>query len=348
MPPRYLTSLNLRDFIQSAHEVPYQKIDSDLFPGIELWIRRDDLLDPLISGNKAYKLIYNLIEAREQGADTLITCGGAWSNHIYATAAAGARFGFKTQGIIHGERPPVLSATLRDAERFGMQLRFVTREQYRLRHCADFLERLEIDRSGATYIPEGGSNLAGARGVALLGKVIEAASPIDFDQVWLACGTGVTLAGLLSTAGRYCSVHGIEVLKAGDLIRRDTQHWLKAIQRPECPKASKPLPPGEGPGEGAQGAPEQFMHSNYHCGGYAKCPDYLRRFQRTFERQTGVPLDPVYTAKLLYGLQRAVDSGRIPPGSRVLALHSGGLQGGGRGYQQLKRSKIAILDSFLL
>ncbi|MFC6979868.1 1-aminocyclopropane-1-carboxylate deaminase/D-cysteine desulfhydrase [Microbulbifer taiwanensis] len=244
MQLRYLTSLDLDSFIKAASEVPYHRIETDLFPNIQVWIRRDDLLDPIISGNKAYKLLYNLIEATEQGTDTLITCGGAWSNHIHATAAAGTRFGFRTIGIIRGERPPELSATLQDAERFGMHLRFVTREQYRQRSQPEFLKLLGIDEGNALYIPEGGANLAGARGAQLLGKVIEATAPIRFDQLWLACGTGLTLAGLASSVTSL-PVYGVEVLKAGDSIRRDAQHWLEALKSPS-PACGERLGRGNG------------------------------------------------------------------------------------------------------
>ncbi|WP_250462447.1 1-aminocyclopropane-1-carboxylate deaminase/D-cysteine desulfhydrase [Microbulbifer litoralis] len=325
MPPRYLTSLNLQAFIQAASEVPYQKIESDLFPGIELWIRRDDLLDPLISGNKAYKLIYNLIAAREQGADTLITCGGAWSNHLHATAAAGARFGFRTLGIIRGERPRLSSATLRDAERFGMEFRFVSREQYHSRNHPGFLEQLNIDPAEAVYLPEGGANLAGARGAQLLGKIIDKTCPIRFSQVWVACGTGVTVAGL-STGLKATPVYGVEVLKAGHSIARDTEYWSERLQHASPTREEMG---GEGAVDPICRTSRQEIHlkNQYHCGGYAKCPHHLRAFQREFECQAGIPLDPVYTAKLMYGLCETARVGQLDASARILALHSGGLQG---------------------
>jgi len=350
MKPRYLTSLDLESFTKAARAVPYQHIKSDLLPNIEVWLRRDDLLDPLISGNKAYKLLYNLIAAREQGAHTLITCGGAWSNHIHATAAAGARFGFNTIGIIRGERPPELSATLQDAERFGMKLSFVTREEYRLRNKPEFLSFLGVEEPGIRYIPEGGANLAGAMGAQLLGKTIEATAPIRFDQLWLACGTGLTLAGLASSITSF-PICGLEVLKAGDSIRRDAQHWLEALSSPSpaCGDKSAGLPiwtpkapakrvsamdganqrVGEGVAMACHGASRCNIHliNQYHCNGYAKYPKYLQKFRQAFEHQTNIPLDPIYTAKLMYGLHQEAISGRIPPGSKILALHSGGLQG---------------------
>ncbi|WP_159435957.1 1-aminocyclopropane-1-carboxylate deaminase/D-cysteine desulfhydrase [Microbulbifer donghaiensis] len=322
MSIRYLTSLDLESFISAARAVPYQGVNSDLFPGVEVWIRRDDLLDPLISGNKAYKLFYNLLAAKEQGADTIITCGGAWSNHIHATAAAGARFGLRTMGIIRGERPPLLSATLQDAERFGMQLKFVTRELYRQRNRPEFLELAELDAINSLYVPEGGANLAGAEGIRLLGEVIERTAPISFDQLWVACGTGLTLGSLASSVHRF-PVHGVEVLRAGDSIRRDAEHWIAVLgTNRDWRKGSIPTKAFE-------------LTNKYHCGGYAKYPNCLREFQQDFEQQSGIPLDPVYTAKLMYAVSQEAIGGRISRGARILVLHSGGLQGR-RGFQPRK------------
>ncbi|WP_444925275.1 1-aminocyclopropane-1-carboxylate deaminase/D-cysteine desulfhydrase [Microbulbifer sp. TRSA002] len=319
MKVRYLTSLNLENIVDAARAVPYQRVNSDQFPGVEVWIRRDDLLDPLISGNKAYKLLYNLVEARQRGINTLITCGGAWSNHLHATAAAGARFGFRTVGIIRGERPPVMSEMLKDAERLGMEFNFVSRQEYRWRHLPDFLSLTGFKASSSLYIPEGGANLAGARGVALLGEVIEETAPVEFDQLWLACGTGLTFAGLSSSVKSF-SVCGVEVLRAGGAIGRNAWYWLAALS------------------ENKIGWKEEFAENEldltdqYHCGGYSKYPGQLQDFQRAFESQSRIPLDPVYTAKLMYALSQEANAGRFRDNAKLLALHSGGLQGR-RGFQ---------------
>ncbi|WP_170833083.1 pyridoxal-phosphate dependent enzyme [Microbulbifer marinus] len=336
MTIRYLTSLDLDSFIEVARTVPYQRINSDLFPGVEVWIRRDDLLDPLISGNKAYKLLFNLLEAREQGADTLITCGGAWSNHLHATAAAGARFGFRTIGIVRGERPQVLSATLQDAERFGMQLKFVSRDLYRERSQPAFLDLVGLEAANSIFIPEGGANFAGAKGVRLLGELIESTLPISFDQLWVACGTGLTMGGLSSSIHSF-PVCGVEVLKAGESIRRDARHWHAALKKfPRPPDLGQEWQRTSSDTDEAPSAATGIKLVNeYHCGGYAKYPTYLREFQRSFERQSGIPLDPVYTAKLMFAVSKEVAAGRISPGTRMLTLHSGGLQGR-RGFQLIK------------
>ncbi|AWF81874.1 hypothetical protein BTJ40_14140 [Microbulbifer sp. A4B17] len=318
-----LLRLNIDDFKKTALRVPYQSVDSDLFPGIELWVRRDDLLDPLISGNKAYKLLYNLLEAEAHQLRTIVTCGGAWSNHVHAVAAAGARYGFNTVGIIRGERAQNLSATLRDAERFGMRLIFVTRNQYRRRGEVSFLNEVGLREELALFIPEGGANYAGVEGARLLGEIILKSAPVKFDQVWTACGTGATFAGLaLGLKG--ISTVGVEVLKAGDGIARDVARWLA----PEWAEgevaqidAASAIHTGEAGGANCQ------LLAGFHCGGYGKYPEKLRRFQDEFEVGTGIPLDPVYTAKLLLALSKSAESSRLRKGSKILAVHSGGLQG---------------------
>ncbi|WP_444931475.1 1-aminocyclopropane-1-carboxylate deaminase/D-cysteine desulfhydrase [Microbulbifer sp. SSSA002] len=283
-----------------------------------MWIRRDDLIDPLISGNKAYKLFYNLIEARRRGASTLVTCGGAWSNHIHAVAAAGSRFGYRTVGVIRGEKPPKLSATLSDAERMGMVLHFVSRMEYRKRGEKDFFSRLDLQAGESYFIPEGGGNLLGVEGIQLLGEVIEDTMPVKFDQIWVACGTGATFAGLSLTMDRV-RVIGVEVLKAGDSILRGVCEWGSRLR---C--ANKLLDVAR---VDYRTALRESLIGGYHCGGYARYPDWLRSFHFDFEAETGIPLDPVYMVKVFNGLSDRISKGEIPIGSRILVLHSGGLQG---------------------
>ncbi|GAA5526073.1 D-cysteine desulfhydrase [Microbulbifer aestuariivivens] len=290
---------------RAARAVPYQRLPDTLFPGVEAWIRRDDLLDPLISGNKAYKLLFNLVEARRQGAEKIITCGGAWSNHIHALAAAGRRFGFATVGIIRGERPAQLSAMLQDAERFGMELRFVSRDLYRRRGESEFIEQVGIEMNRTYFVPEGGANLAGARGAQFLGRIITETAPTPFDQVWLACGTGLTLSGVQAGLAVIPAV-GVPVLKAGRSIYAQAGHWLRSLG-----VAVKHEPLCEG----------------YECGGYARINPELSRFLHHFKQTSSIPLDPVYTAKLVFALYSESRIGKITIQSKVLLLHSGGLQG---------------------
>ncbi|QIL89357.1 pyridoxal-phosphate dependent enzyme [Microbulbifer sp. SH-1] len=309
---RYLTELSLDAFIEAARNVPYQQIRSDLFPGIDLWIRRDDLIDPLISGNKAYKLIYNLLEARAQGKDTIITCGGAWSNHIHATAAAGQRFGFRTVGVIRGERPPVLSAMLQDAVRFGMSLHFVPRKLYRERNESHFLTQIGIAQERYWYIPEGGANDLGAKGVALLADIIRETSPVAFDECWVACGTGLTLGALAARIPDRTSLTGVPVLKAADSIRKSVE--MRAA---------------------ADGRELRInLIEDAHHGGYGKYNAALLRTQKECEFIGGLGLDHVYTAKLVWAGAKAIDRPErkrftrwLDELPRILLLHTGGLQG---------------------
>jgi len=314
---RYLTELSLDAFIEAARNVPYQQIQSELFRGIDLWIRRDDLIDPLISGNKAYKLIYNLLEAREQGKNTIVTCGGAWSNHIHATAAAGQRFGFKTVGIIRGERPPLLSAMLQDAERFGMELRFVSRAEYRKRREPDFPGYLGLDMADSWYVPEGGANIQGAKGVQLLGEAIAETGPVRFDEYWLPCGTGLTLGALASALPKESTIFGVPVLKAEEAIYLAAIAWAEKLRR--------------------TGISNIEVVEGGHCGGYAKVNNELAQFLEAVRDKLGIPLDPIYGAKVALQLKLASNSHHLElyKGERrknVLLLHTGGLQGN-RGYR---------------
>ncbi|GAB2889582.1 1-aminocyclopropane-1-carboxylate deaminase/D-cysteine desulfhydrase [Microbulbifer echini] len=326
MYPRLLNSLDLQAFTEAARNVPYQQLKAGFFPDLDVWVRRDDLIDPLISGNKAYKLIFNLLDARDKGAKTIITCGGAWSNHIHAIAAAGSRFGFKTIGIVRGERPAKLSATLQDAERFGMQLMFVTRSLYRQRGKEDFLRQVGLELDAAYFVPEGGANLAGVRGIQLLGQVIEETAPVDFDQVWVACGTGATFAGLYSSISS-APVIGVEVLKAGDSTLEQVRRWLGSIYLSSC----------KGGGDKQVkhqfqlASIDEFLLGGHHFGGYGKYPGELRGFQEFFEVSINTPLDPIYTVKLMAALAKNDDYFGSPYKCRVLIVHSGGLQGR-RGY----------------
>jgi len=328
MLPRLLDQLDLQAFTDAARQIPYQQIISDIYPDLDVWIRRDDLIDPLISGNKAYKLFFNLLEARAQGVKTIITCGGAWSNHIHAIAAAGARFKFETIGVIRGERPIKLSATLQDAERFGMKLIFVTRVQYRRRSEPEFLKEIGVELEDSYYVPEGGSNLAGVEGIQLLGQVIEETAPVDFDQIWVACGTGATFAGLYSSIHR-AAVVGVEVLKGGGSILKNARYWLDILGASSEKNGVNNLPiyrhlPKIGGG---------CLLEQYHGGGYGKYKREFREFHRLFEVGSVVPVDPVYTLKLLYALWKSRDDGQFPASkTRVLLIHSGGLQGR-RGYK---------------
>lgn len=283
--------------------------------GVGLCLRREDLLFPQLSGNKYRKLKYNLEEARRLGYRKLVTFGGAYSNHIHATAAAGRLYGFETLGLIRGDellgRP--LNPTLEDARRAGMTLVFLTREAYARRGEAAF-QKTCLARYGPAYLlPEGGTNELAIRGCT------EILQPGDqaFDLLCCPVGTGGTLAGLVRASEPRQRVLGYPALKAAGL----GSQLARFI-------------PGE----------NWALSEHSHLGGYAKVPARLVAFINGFLEQTGIPLDPVYTGKMMYAILEDVRSGRIAPGSSVLAIHTGGLQGIRGMNLQLRKKNLPLLQ----
>ncbi len=275
---------------------------------LHLSIKRDDLIHPHLQGNKWRKLKYNLQAARAAGHRTLLTFGGAWSNHIHATAAAGHYFGLRSIGIIRGERPPQLSPTLADAQRWGMQLHFIDRQSYREKHRDEFIASLHA-RFGEFYlIPEGGSNLAGIRGC---GEIVDELED-DYDVICVDCGTGATLAGIINGLRGSGQVLGFAVLKGADFIRRDVEQYLQQLGTPTLDN--------------------WHINLDYHFGGYARTRPELMHFIQQFKQQHDIQLEPVYSAKMFYGIFDLIERDYFARGSRILALHSGGLQGL-RGFQ---------------
>lgn len=260
-------------------------------------IKRDDLIHPFISGNKWRKLKYLLEDARKAGRNHLVTFGGAWSNHLLATAAAGATFGFKVTGFVRGEI--VDNPNLKLCQLFGMQLKFVTRTEYRDKHR--LFHNHYANDSGAYFIDEGGAAALALKGCAeIIGELRE-----DYDHIFCACGTGTTIAGLSSGLQQYnkhSKLHGISVLADGDFI-------LKNIK------------------ESYHLENEITMHTTYHFGGYAKTKPPLLAFIKSFVSNTGILIEPVYTGKLLYALADLIERNYFAEGSRILVLHTGGLIG---------------------
>ncbi len=271
--------------------------------GINLSVKRDDQNDRLISGNKFRKLKYNLIEAEKLGHQTLITFGGAYSNHIHALAAAGQRFGFRTIGIIRGERPAVLNPTLNDALGFGMELQFITREAYRNKNTAAFADELQRQYGPHYLIPEGGSNVLALRGcVELVGEFTE-----TYDYVCLPCGTGGTIAGVVAGMNHKGQVIGFPVLKGGAFLKKNIESLTREFN----------------------GKKYENWHlaTDYHFGGYARYNWDLIRFINNFYSNHHIPLDPVYTGKMMYGVYDLIKKGLFAKGSSILVIHTGGLQG---------------------
>jgi 1-aminocyclopropane-1-carboxylate deaminase len=274
--------------------------------GIRVLVKREDLNHSTVSGNKWWKLRYNLQAALDAKKTSLLTLGGAYSNHIYATAAAAAACGLKSIGIIRGEEHLPLNPTLAAAVNWGMTLHYVTRSKYRERNQADFLDTLQKKWNDAFIIPEGGTNVHALRGLQEFGALL---STVQHDYLCLPVGTGGTLAGLATSGGR-ATILGFVASKDTSLPSKITE----LIQMSECSSPS----------------PWQLV-TNYHFGGFAKMSDTLRAFIDDFHRQHGILLDPVYTCKMMFGVFDLIAKGYFPLGSTVLVLHTGGLQGWGNG-----------------
>jgi 1-aminocyclopropane-1-carboxylate deaminase len=256
---------------------------------IQAAMLRLDLLHPEVSGNKWFKLKYNIEAA---GNRTILTFGGAYSNHIAATAAVCKLARLPSTGIIRGEKPAKLSHTLAQAIADGMQLEFISREAYRQKETTDW-NKLYPD---AYIIPEGGNNEAGARGCR---EILSLADTSRFTHILCATGTGTTLAGLISSALPHQQVQGYVVLKGATYL----QEQVAVL---------------------TQGTNWKLVH-DYHGGGYARTSPELISFINNFYRETQIPLDVVYTGKLVWGFSQAATT--FPPGSKVLLIHTGGLQG---------------------
>jgi 1-aminocyclopropane-1-carboxylate deaminase/D-cysteine desulfhydrase-like pyridoxal-dependent ACC family enzyme len=288
-----------------SFDIPLQAISDELTRkcGVNLYILRADLNHPQISGNKRFKLKYNLEEARKQGKETLLTFGGAFSNHIAATAAAGKEQGFKTIGIIRGDRTAALNPTLRFAEEQGMQLHFVSREAYRQKDDPGFLNSFIAGKSTALYIiPEGGANRSGIKGCMEITDRVR----ISFDHICCPCGTGTTLAGIILSLERNEKALGFQVLKGAGYMHAEVQRWLD---------------------KWGYTKKNWSINEDHHFGGYAKIKPELSSFMEAFEKTHKVPLDFIYTGKMMYGIYELIQKGYFKEGEIIVAVHTGGLQG---------------------
>ncbi|QIR41189.1 1-aminocyclopropane-1-carboxylate deaminase/D-cysteine desulfhydrase [Tolypothrix sp. PCC 7910] len=282
--------------------------------GVDLSVLRLDVMHPSVNGNKWFKLKYNLLEARQKNFTTLLTFGGAYSNHIYATAAAGNLFGFRTIGVIRGEEHLPLNPTLSFAAQQGMQIVYIDRQKYRQRYTTELQAELK-ERFGEVFIiPEGGGNLNGVLGCM---EILSGAGEFwkqQFDTVCVACGTGSTLAGIVLSLQQGQRVIGFPALKNGEFLAEEIESFLKNYRASGLPKTNDAIASWE-------------LICNYHMGGYAKVNDELLLFTQQFTQEHGIPLDYVYTAKMFYGVMDLLKQGFFPPGARLLLIHTGGLQG---------------------
>ncbi|WP_168397517.1 1-aminocyclopropane-1-carboxylate deaminase/D-cysteine desulfhydrase [Acinetobacter indicus] len=282
-------------FDSITQQVPDQHIE---YRHQRISIKRLDLIHPQISGNKFFKLKYNLLAARQQGFEKVLTFGGAYSNHIAATAFASHKFGFQSLGMIRGEelaqRP--FNPTLATAQQFGMQLEFISRNAYRQKDQPDFLQHLQQQYPDFHLIPEGGTNALAVQGC----REILTAEDAQFDLICCAVGTGGTFAGLIEASQQHQQLLGFSALKGDFLTHEVAQLTTKRNWR---------------------------ILDNYCCGGYAKTTPELIQFIQTFEQRYNIPLEQVYTGKMLRGIFDLIDQDKIGPDQKILLIHTGGLQG---------------------
>ncbi|AZJ36815.1 1-aminocyclopropane-1-carboxylate deaminase/D-cysteine desulfhydrase [Tenacibaculum singaporense] len=288
--------------------------------GIELFVKREDTIHPFVSGNKFRKLKYNIEEAEQQEKEVLLTFGGAFSNHIAATAAAGKIAGFKTIGIIRGDElgkdvTKTLSQneTLRNAYENGMQFKFITREAYRNKTSEAFINQLKKEFGDFYLVPEGGTNALAVQGC----EEILTNEDEKFNYICCAVGTGGTISGLINSAKKHQKVIGFPALK-GDFLVDEIQPYVK-------------------------GSENWSLQTDYHFGGYGKYNEELIRFINEFKEQTTILLDPIYTGKMLFGILDLVAKGAFPVGSKLLAIHTGGLQGIAGVNQKLKNKNKELI-----
>ena len=290
-------------------DAPLQPVHLDWLDraGVELAWLRLDLVDPLVSGNKWFKLAPYLKQAADLGLSGVMTLGGAHSNHLHAVAAAGARFGFETVGLLRGEEQD--NPTVADLRQLGMQLHWLGYGGYRQRHAPEFWTPWRERYPQLLPINEGGGGLPGAQGCVVLVEQIRrqlaAIGWADYQQLWVACGTGTTLAGLVLGEGGEHPVVGALAVPPGHGIETQVPELLR-----------------EG---GADDAGYRLIDASR--GGFARIDARLARFILATEAASGVPLEPLYTGKLLLALRDEIAEGRIERGARIVAIHGGGLQG---------------------
>jgi 1-aminocyclopropane-1-carboxylate deaminase len=282
------------EIFSPVHQIPHKLFDEQ---GLKVFIKRDDLIHPIISGNKWRKLKYLLKQAQIEGKAHLVTFGGAYSNHLLATAAAAAKFGFKSTGFVRGEE--VNNDTLFLCRLHGMSLIFTDRESYRDKPA--LFKKHFVNDNEAFFIDEGGASALGAKGCSEL--IDELTEP--YDHIFCACGTGTTAAGIINGISQHgfdTQFHAVPVLKNGDFLRNEIDGFLTQ------PAA-------------------YHLHTGYHFGGYGKVNNELIAFIKQFVASTGILIEPVYTGKMLYALYDLAAKKYFKPGSRILAIHTGGIWG---------------------
>lgn len=284
-------------------------------------VLRLDRIHPVISGNKWFKLKYHIQEALSQNKKGILTFGGAWSNHLVATALACRQANLTCIGIIRGEAPATPSATLQEVQEYGMQLEFISREAYS--DEAAIIPALQEKYPDYFIVPQGGQSHLGVLGAA---EILQLAPIESYSHICCATGTGTMLAGLVHAALPHQQVIGICSLKMPD----GENNTLNAFVKPYAALPAHPAsPPAGGGGEFSNHQPVKNykIFYNYHFGGYARKTGELISFMNSIYQKHKLPTDFVYTGKLLFGILHLVKNDHFQPGSRILMVHSGGLQG---------------------
>lgn len=291
------------DLTKTISPTPLQEIKDDALElaGVRLYVKRDDLIHSEISGNKWRKLKYNILEAQKRKSKVLLTFGGAYSNHLYAVASAGNSSGIATVGIVRGEELNTGSSpTLQFCHQKGMQLHFVSRQEYREKENGT--TAVSIINSSCYVVPEGGSNSFALPGVGDMVREVEAQLGKLPDHFAVAGGTGGTTAGILSAGGK---VLCFPALKGGAFLEKD----IALLSLGSVKMAGLKI------------------LSNYHFGGYGKYTNELIDFIRQFEKTNHIRLEQVYTGKLFFGLYDLIKKGYFERNTIIVAVHTGGLQG---------------------
>ena len=262
---------------------------------IKLFIKRIDLLDPLISGNKFFKLKYNMLEAKRQKKKYILTFGGAYSNHIAATAFAANKFGFESIGIIRGEKSTNLNYTLRFAKENGMKIHYISREKYKKKHTVSFINELKDNYKSFYLVPEGGANSLAIKGTE------EILDNENHDYICCPVGTGGTISGIINSSQSQMKILGFPAMKGNNDLLTNIESWTNEKN--------------------------WYIINNYHFGGYAKITKELIDFIMDFNFNQKIPLDVIYTSKMMYGIIDLIKKDYFPRKSSILAIHTGGIQG---------------------
>ena len=264
--------------------------------GIRLFVKRLDKIHPFISGNKWFKLKYNLIEAKKNSYKTLLTFGGSYSNHIAATAFSAKEKGLKSIGVIRGEEHFPLNPTLAFARGNGMELHYVSRADYRLKATPKFLDKLKVQFGDFYLVPEGGANDLAIKGTE---EILDASD----TQNYICCsvGTGGTIAGIINSSNNKQKIIGFPAIKGFDALEKDIKNWTNKQNY-------------------------KFI-KNYTCGGYSKVNKKLVELINQFNEVHNIPLDAIYTGKMMLGIMELIKQDYFPKASTILFIHTGGLQG---------------------